>query len=90
MARLAPGVASANDGIGGTGGGGEFGMGLGGGERDRMRGGETVMEGVLRCPGRLGEEGEREEEDEAGEVCALSVLRVPNSSPSIHSSDWAL
>lgn len=87
---MAPGVASADEGIGGTGEGGAAGMGLGGGEWDRFRGDETTMEGVRRCPGRLGEAGAGEEGNEAGDVGALSVLRVPNSSPSIHSSDWAL
>lgn len=84
--RLAPGVASANEGMGGTGGGGLASAGVGGGECERERLAPTI-EDERRWPYR-GEDGDV---DSGGDAIgdALCLRRVPNSSPSIQSSDWA-
>lgn len=87
---LDPGLARADAGIGGTGGGGEENFAVGGGEFDRreaLLGGERLTE-------RFGVLGTRRSGDGKGGSgisckCAFSFLPIPNSSPSSQSSDCA-
>lgn len=84
---LAPGVANADDGIGGTGGGGDARRGVGGGEPARRAIG--LMGGEVRCM-RFVEVGEGESNGEGGGMFrrwAVSFRLAPNSSPSSQSSE---